>query len=148
MFDNLSFKILSFYSISTLRLSVTWHSATRFSTKNRTTLPFCCRVSPKAAAIRKFLLWHTYLSGPLVVLNDSLDREDTSFQLMSSIFLGQPFEGIDILVQERVCLRWSSKHFWRKNPCKKSADLHPRQGNLLQRNIFTGLNKTSLNSTK
>jgi hypothetical protein len=34
--------------------------------------------------------------------------------------------------------------FWAKNPCKKSADLHPRQGNLLHWNIFTGLNKTSL----
>jgi hypothetical protein len=31
-----------------------------------------------------------------------------------------------------------------KNLCKKSADLHPRQGNLLQRNSFTGLTKTSL----
>jgi hypothetical protein len=36
--------------------------------------------------------------------------------------------------------RWSSKHFWRKT-LVKSADLHPRQGNLLQRNILTGLNK-------
>jgi hypothetical protein len=27
-----------------------------------------------------------------------------------------------------------------KKPCKKSADLQPRQGNLLHRNIFTGLN--------
>jgi hypothetical protein len=33
--------------------------------------------------------------------------------------------------------------FLAKNPCKKSADLHPGQGNLLQRNIFAGLNKTS-----
>jgi hypothetical protein len=40
------------------------------------------------------------------------------------------------------------KTFWRKKPCKKSADLHPRQGNLLQRNIFTGLNQTSLYNTK
>jgi hypothetical protein len=38
--------------------------------------------------------------------------------------------------------------FWAKNPCKKSAYLHPRQGNLLQWNIFTGLNKTSLHLTK
>jgi hypothetical protein len=37
---------------------------------------------------------------------------------------------------------WSSKHFWRKKPSKKSANLHPRQGNLLQRNIFTELKKT------
>jgi hypothetical protein len=35
-----------------------------------------------------------------------------------------------------------------KKPCKNSADLHPRQGNLLQWNIFTGLNKTSLYFTK
>jgi hypothetical protein len=28
--------------------------------------------------------------------------------------------------------------FLAKNPCKKSADLHPRQGNLLQRNILQG----------
>jgi hypothetical protein len=45
-------------------------------------------------------------------------------------------------------LRWSSKHFGRKKTCKKSADLHPRQGNLQQRNIFTGLSKTSLYNTK
>jgi hypothetical protein len=45
-------------------------------------------------------------------------------------------------------LRWSSKHFWHKKPCKKAADLHPRQGNLLQRNIFTGLNETSLFKTQ
>jgi hypothetical protein len=35
-----------------------------------------------------------------------------------------------------------------KKPYKKSADLHPRQGDFLQRNIFTGLNKTSLYNTK
>jgi hypothetical protein len=28
-----------------------------------------------------------------------------------------------------------------KKPCKKSADLHPRQGNILQRNILKGLTK-------
>jgi hypothetical protein len=54
---------------------------------------------------------------------------------------------IEILILEQVCLRWSSKHFWQKNHVK-SADLHPRQGNLLQRNIFPGLNKTSLYNTK
>jgi hypothetical protein len=37
--------------------------------------------------------------------------------------------------------------FWAKKPGKKSADLHPRQGNLLHWNIFTGLNKTSLHFT-
>jgi hypothetical protein len=34
--------------------------------------------------------------------------------------------------------------FLAKKPCEKSADLHPRQGNLLQSNIFAGLNKASL----
>jgi hypothetical protein len=39
--------------------------------------------------------------------------------------------------------------FWaKKTPCKKSADLHPRQGNLLHWNIVTGLSKTSLHFTK
>jgi hypothetical protein len=52
----------------------------------------------------------------------------------------QPVKTIEILL-ELVCLRWSSKHFWRKNPCTKYADLRPRQVNLLQRNIFTELNK-------
>jgi hypothetical protein len=55
---------------------------------------------------------------------------------------------IEILIQERACLRCSCKHFGRKNPCKKSAYLHPRQSNLLHWNIFTGLNKTSLHFTK
>jgi hypothetical protein len=27
--------------------------------------------------------------------------------------------------------------FWGRTPCKKWADLHPRQGNLLQRNNFS-----------
>jgi hypothetical protein len=44
---------------------------------------------------------------------------------------------IEILVLEQVCLRWSGKHFWQKNPCKKSADLHPRQGNKLPWNKGT-----------
>jgi hypothetical protein len=35
---------------------------------------------------------------------------------------------IEILVLERVCLSYSCKHFGQKNSCKKSADLHPRQG--------------------
>jgi hypothetical protein len=48
------------------------------------------------------------------------------------------------LVLERACLRWSSKHFWRKKPCKKSADLLPRQGNLLQRNILQASTKPLL----
>jgi hypothetical protein len=55
---------------------------------------------------------------------------------------------IEILALERACLSCSCKHFGRKNPCKKSADLRPRQGNLLHWNIFTGLNKTSLHFTK
>jgi hypothetical protein len=38
--------------------------------------------------------------------------------------------------------------FLAKKPCKKSADLHPRQGNLLQRNIFTGLSKASPSNSK
>jgi hypothetical protein len=36
-----------------------------------------------------------------------------------------------------------SKTFWHKKLSKKSTGLHPRQGYLLQRSIFTGLNKTS-----
>jgi hypothetical protein len=55
---------------------------------------------------------------------------------------------IEIFLLERVCLCWSSKHFWRKKPCKKSADLHPRQGYLQQRNSFTGLNRTPRHNTK
>jgi hypothetical protein len=34
--------------------------------------------------------------------------------------------------------------FLAKKTCKNSADLHPIQGNLLQRNIFPGLNKLPL----
>jgi hypothetical protein len=37
--------------------------------------------------------------------------------------------------------------FLAQNP-KKSAHLHPRLGNLQQKNILTGLNKTSLYNTK
>jgi hypothetical protein len=55
---------------------------------------------------------------------------------------------IEVLVLERVCFRWPTKHFWAKKPCKKSAKLHRRQGILLQTNILTGLNKTSLYNTK
>jgi hypothetical protein len=33
---------------------------------------------------------------------------------------------IEILTLERVCLPWPFKHFWRKKPRKKSADVHPR----------------------
>jgi hypothetical protein len=45
---------------------------------------------------------------------------------------------MEILVLERVCLSWSCscKHFGRKKTCKKSADLHPRQGNLLHCSIL------------
>jgi hypothetical protein len=35
-----------------------------------------------------------------------------------------------------------------RTPCKKSADLHPTQGNLLQRNNFSAVYKTSLHFTK
>jgi hypothetical protein len=35
-----------------------------------------------------------------------------------------------------------------KNTLEKLADLHPRQGNLLQRNNFSGDCKTSLHFTK
>jgi hypothetical protein len=38
--------------------------------------------------------------------------------------------------------------FWERTPCKKSADLHPRQGNLLQRNNISAVYKTSLHFTK
>jgi hypothetical protein len=35
-----------------------------------------------------------------------------------------------------------------RTPCKKLADLRPRQGNLLQRNYFSAVYKTSLHFTK
>jgi hypothetical protein len=35
-----------------------------------------------------------------------------------------------------------------KNTLEKLADLHPRQGNLLQRNNFSAVNTTSLYYTK
>jgi hypothetical protein len=57
-------------------------------------------------------------------------------------------KNVEILDLECVCLSCSCKHFGQKKYCKKSADLHPRQGNLLHRNIFTGLNKTSFHYTK
>jgi hypothetical protein len=38
--------------------------------------------------------------------------------------------------------------FGERTPLKKLADLHPRQGNLLQRNKFLGVYKTSLHFTK
>jgi hypothetical protein len=38
--------------------------------------------------------------------------------------------------------------FGEKTPCKKLADLHPRQGNSLQRYHFSVVCKTSLNFTK
>jgi hypothetical protein len=38
--------------------------------------------------------------------------------------------------------------FGETTPCKKSADLHLRQANLLQRNNFSGVCKTSLHLTK
>jgi hypothetical protein len=46
---------------------------------------------------------------------------------------------IEILQLGHVCTR---------TPCIKSADLHPCQGNLLQRNNFSGVSKTSLHYTK
>jgi hypothetical protein len=44
---------------------------------------------------------------------------------------------IEILILERLCLRWSCKIVCRKIPCKKSADLHHRHGNLCTYNIGT-----------
>jgi hypothetical protein len=38
--------------------------------------------------------------------------------------------------------------FWERTPGKKVADLHPRQGNILQRNNFSGVYETFLYSWK
>jgi hypothetical protein len=38
--------------------------------------------------------------------------------------------------------------FWKEHLVKNLADLHPRQGNLLQRNHFSGVYKTSLHFAK
>jgi hypothetical protein len=38
--------------------------------------------------------------------------------------------------------------FGERTPCKKLADFYPRQGNLLQRNNFSVVYKTSLHFTK
>jgi hypothetical protein len=54
----------------------------------------------------------------------------------------------EILVLERVCLRWSSKHFGPKNLVKSLLISTLDKGNLLQRSIFTGLNKTYVYCTK
>jgi hypothetical protein len=45
-------------------------------------------------------------------------------------------------------LRGSSKQFFCEKTCKKFADLHPRHGNLLQKNIFTGPLLTTQNRWK
>jgi hypothetical protein len=47
-----------------------------------------------------------------------------------------PAKAIEILDLEQVCWHRSCKYFWGKK--------HPRQGNLLQRNIFSAVYKTSL----
>jgi hypothetical protein len=55
----------------------------------------------------------------------------------ATFFFGQHSKGgggiaIEILVLERVHMfKLLLQTFWAKKPCKKSADLHPRQGNLL-----------------
>jgi hypothetical protein len=53
----------------------------------------------------------------------------------------------EILALERVFAQ-VQQTFLAKKPSKKSIDLKPKQGNFLQGNIFTGLNKTSLYNTK
>jgi hypothetical protein len=74
----------------------------------------------------------------------------------------------EIVAQDRLRCRWSTykNHrnltfriykyvgaglaniFGERTPCEKLADLYPRQGNLLQRNIFSAVYKTSLHFTK
>jgi hypothetical protein len=57
---------------------------------------------------------------------------------------------VEILVHTRTRMfELLLQTFWaKKKPCEKSADLHPRQGNLPHWNIFTGLNITSLHFAK
>jgi hypothetical protein len=54
-------------------------------------------------------------------------------------------QGIEILDLEQVCL---ANIFGERTPCNKLADLHPRQGNLLQRNNFSVVYQTSLHFAK
>jgi hypothetical protein len=60
----------------------------------------------------------------------------------SKIFIFHPFT-IEILELGQVPAKNGGKHIIRK-----SADFHPRQGNLLQRNNLSGAFKTSLHFTK
>jgi hypothetical protein len=50
---------------------------------------------------------------------------------------------IEILVLlEKAYFQWylpTAELFGKKTPCKKNAPLHPKQGNLLHRNTFTGV---------
>jgi hypothetical protein len=55
---------------------------------------------------------------------------------------------IEILELQQVCWHRFCEYFWGKTPCKKSADLHPRQGNYYQRNHFSAVYKTYLHFTK
>jgi hypothetical protein len=81
----------------------------------------------------------------LVVIKVCLHKTQFSRRAVSYDTMQHRIDPIEIFLDlEQVCWHMSFKHFGRKKPCKKSADLHPRQGNLLHWNIFTGLNQTSL----
>jgi hypothetical protein len=57
---------------------------------------------------------------------------------------------VEILELEQVCLHWSSKIFLGEKHLVKNwlISALPRQGNLLQRNNFSGVYKSSLHFTK
>jgi hypothetical protein len=59
-----------------------------------------------------------------------------------------PFWMATIEILEQACWHRPCKYFLGKTPCKKSAELHPSQGNLLQRNIFSMVYKTPLHLKK
>jgi hypothetical protein len=53
-----------------------------------------------------------------------------------------------ILEQVHTFCTSPAELFFKKKPCKKLADPHSKQGNLLHRNTFTGLCETFLHCTK
>jgi hypothetical protein len=95
-------------------------------------------------------LAHIEIKGPsiffwqgLISLNvEPKFRRDENFLCLSPI---------EILNLEQVCMYVGTGHaniLGERTPCKKSADLPLRQGNLLQRKPFSAVYKTSLHFTK
>jgi hypothetical protein len=130
--DKFGYYTITFVNDKCLSKSDVWYIFSKFGTVACVNGTFDCKKG-------RVFVSYKEKQGALNALETMLITKEYHLQVSCRLLL---WSGANPTTFERTNI--GQIVFVSKNPCKKSADLHPRQGNLLQRNFLQGSTKPLL----